>query len=72
MKKIAKKSKEDFTKQSKKTSGLKQKSLQPQKAEISIISEMLTPSEIEQLRQELKEDIAYLEKPYSHLKPPVK
>jgi hypothetical protein len=47
---------------------LAQKPSQPQKQDTSLISRMLTPSEIEQLRQEKKEDNAYFQKAFAHLR----
>ena len=45
-----------------------QKPLPQQKPDTSSISRMLTPSEIEQLRQEKKENSAYFQKAFSHLR----
>ena len=46
-----------------------QKPLPQQKPDTSMVSEMLTPSEIEQLRQEQKEDNAYFQKAFANLRP---
>lgn len=40
-----------------------------QKPDTSMVSEMLTPSEIEQLRQSKKDANAYFQKAFAHLKP---
>jgi len=45
-----------------------QKPLPQQKPDTSLVSETLTPSEIEQLRQEKKENSAYFQKAFAHLK----
>lgn len=40
-----------------------------QKPDTSMVSEMLTPSEIEQLRQDKKDASAYLRKAFANLRP---
>lgn len=45
-----------------------QKPLPQQKPDTSLVSEMLTPSEIEQLRQSKRDDNAYFQKAFAHLK----
>lgn len=42
---------------------------QQQKPDTSMVSEMLTPSEIEQLRQNKKDASAYLRKAFANLRP---
>ena len=44
------------------------KPLPQQKPDTSPVSEMLTPSEIEQLRQDKKESNAFFQKAFAHLK----
>lgn len=48
------------------------KPLLQRKPDTSMDSEMLTPSEIERLRQEKRDDIAFFQKAFSHLKPSTK
>ena len=50
------------------SSASSRKPLPQQKPDTSPVSEMLTPSEIEQLRQEKKELAAYEPKAFAHLK----
>ncbi len=50
------------------SSASSQKPLPQQKPDTSSASEMLTLSEIEQLRQEKKEDHAFFQKAFAHLK----
>ena len=45
-----------------------QKPSQEQKPDTSMVSEMLTPSEIEQLRQDKKDSSAYFQKAFANLK----
>jgi hypothetical protein len=46
----------------------RQKPLPQQKQDASWVSEMLTPSEIAQLRQDKKDANAYFQKAFAHLK----
>jgi hypothetical protein len=58
----------DSAMKSKKCSVSNQKPLQPQKPGISELSGKLTPSEIEQLRQNKKDANAYFQEAFKHLK----
>ena len=46
-----------------------QKPSPEQKPDTPMVSEMLTPSEIEQLRQDKKDSSAYLRKAFANLRP---
>ena len=46
-----------------------QKPSQEQKPDTSMVSEMLTPSEIEQLRQSKKDANTYFQKAFANLRP---
>jgi hypothetical protein len=48
--------------------GIDPKALMATKAGYSMVSEMLTPSEIEQLRQEKKVEHAFFQKAFAYLK----
>jgi hypothetical protein len=56
-------------KPSAKNSGSSQKPSRPAKPNASPTSEMLTPSELQSLKQEAKETSAFAAKAFAHLKP---